>query len=153
MLSSFPTEGFGQIHGSALIEVVDRWDDNVRSSATDKEFFDKEGRGSATRNCQGLPRIDAEDASSSQPEKDSKQGTNPAVASSSTKNGEVPSEGHQGTRLPPDMTVGSLKDKWRLLPHFLKLRGLMKQHIDSFDYFVNVEMKQIVQVRGAGTDM
>ena len=23
----------------------------------------------------------------------------------------------------------------------------MKQHIDSFDYFVNVEMKQIVQVR------
>ncbi len=49
------------------------------------------------------------------------------------------------TKTPDDAPVGSLKDKWRLLPHFLKLRSLMRQHIDSFDYFVNVEMKQIVQ--------
>jgi len=28
------------------------------------------------------------------------------------------------------------------------LRGLMKQHIDSFDHFVSVEMRQIVQVSG-----
>jgi len=36
------------------------------------------------------------------------------------------------------------KDKYRLLPEFLKVRGLVKQHIDSYDYFVNVEMKKIV---------
>jgi len=35
-------------------------------------------------------------------------------------------------------------NKWHLLPHFLKLRGLMRQHIDSFNYFVNVEIKKIV---------
>ena len=36
------------------------------------------------------------------------------------------------------------QEKWRLLPEFLKVRGLVKQHIDSFNYFVNVEMKKIV---------
>jgi DNA-directed RNA polymerase III subunit RPC2 len=49
------------------------------------------------------------------------------------------------TKTPADAPVGSLKDKWRLLPHFLQLRSLMRQHIDSFDHFVNVELKQIVQ--------
>jgi len=49
------------------------------------------------------------------------------------------------TRTPLDAPISSLKDKWRVLPHFLQLRGLMRQHIDSFDYFVNVEMKEIVQ--------
>ena len=28
-----------------------------------------------------------------------------------------------------DAPVRALKDKWRLLPHFLAMRGLMKQHI------------------------
>jgi len=73
--------------------------------------------------------------------------SNGASTTDSPKNGVVPEEGFHGTSPPLDIPVGSLKDKWRLLPHFLKLRGLMKQHIDSFDYFVNVEMKQIVQVR------
>jgi len=50
------------------------------------------------------------------------------------------------SRTPLDAPIGSLRDKWRVLPYFLKLRGLMKQHIDSFDHFVKVEMKQIVQV-------
>jgi hypothetical protein len=45
-----------------------------------------------------------------------------------------------------DAPIGSLREKWRVLPHFLKLRGLMRQHIDSFDHFVSVEMRQIVQV-------
>lgn len=49
------------------------------------------------------------------------------------------------TKTPDDAPVGSLRDKWRLLPHFLKLRSLMRQHIDSFDHFVNVDLKQIVQ--------
>ena len=49
------------------------------------------------------------------------------------------------TKTPDDAPIGSLKDKWRMLPHFLKIRSLMRQHIDSFDHLVNVEMKQIVQ--------
>lgn len=59
------------------------------------------------------------------------------------------SDGHEygASRTPLDAPIGSLREKWRVLPHFLKLRGLMKQHIDSFDHFVSVEMKQIVQVR------
>ena len=49
------------------------------------------------------------------------------------------------SKTPDDAPIGALKDKWRLVPHFLKLRSLMRQHIDSFDYFVEKEMKQIVQ--------
>lgn len=40
--------------------------------------------------------------------------------------------------------MGALQDKWRLLPHFLSMRGLMKQHIDSFNYFVQTDIKNIV---------
>eukprot|EP00624_Nannochloropsis_granulata_P004428 evm.model.NODE_31977_length_99932_cov_29.870142.9 len=40
--------------------------------------------------------------------------------------------------------VKDVADKWKLLPHFLQLRGLMRQHIDSFNYFVNREIKDIV---------
>ncbi|CAD1478998.1 unnamed protein product, partial [Heterotrigona itama] len=36
-------------------------------------------------------------------------------------------------------------DKWKLVPAFLKGRGLVKQHIDSFNYFINVEIKKIVK--------
>ena len=36
------------------------------------------------------------------------------------------------------------QDKWRLLPEFLKVRGLVKQHIDSFNYFVEVDIKKVV---------
>jgi DNA-directed RNA polymerase III subunit RPC2 len=38
-----------------------------------------------------------------------------------------------------------VQDKWKLLPAFLKLKGLVKQHIDSFDHFVNIEIKKIVE--------
>lgn len=31
------------------------------------------------------------------------------------------------------------------MPAFLKTRGLVKQHIDSFNYLVNVEIKKIVE--------
>lgn len=30
-------------------------------------------------------------------------------------------------------------------PGLLKVKGLVKQHIDSFNYFINVEIKKIVQ--------
>ena len=48
------------------------------------------------------------------------------------------------TGIPDDAPVGSLQQKWRLLPYFLSLRSLLRQHIDSFDHFVDKEMKQIV---------
>lgn len=43
--------------------------------------------------------------------------------------------------------IKAVEEKWKLLPHFLRLRGLMRQHIDSFDYFVNVEIKKIVSAQ------
>eukprot|EP00906_Rhabdomonas_costata_P033239 RCo046839 len=36
-------------------------------------------------------------------------------------------------------------DKWKLLPAFLKMKGLARHHIDSFNYLVDVEMKKIMQ--------
>ena len=37
-----------------------------------------------------------------------------------------------------------LQDKYELLPAFLQVRGLVKQHIDSFNYLINHEIKKIV---------
>jgi DNA-directed RNA polymerase III subunit RPC2 len=34
--------------------------------------------------------------------------------------------------------IKPVEEKWKLLPHFLRMRGLMRQHIDSFDHFINV---------------
>lgn len=42
-------------------------------------------------------------------------------------------------------SINSAADKWRLLPAFLKTKGLVKQHVDSFDYFVQTEMKSIIK--------
>ncbi|KAG4304684.1 hypothetical protein PORY_001737 [Pneumocystis oryctolagi] len=41
--------------------------------------------------------------------------------------------------------VNTLEDKWHLLPAFLKVKGLIKQHTDSFNYFVDVDLKKIVK--------
>ena len=38
-----------------------------------------------------------------------------------------------------------VQDKWNLLPAFLKVKGLVKQHIDSYNFFVDVEIKKIVK--------
>ena len=38
-----------------------------------------------------------------------------------------------------------IQDKWNLLPAFLKVKGLVKQHIDSFNFFIEVELKKIVK--------
>lgn len=40
--------------------------------------------------------------------------------------------------------LSKVEDKWKLVPAFLRLRGLTKQHIDSFNYFINVEVKKMV---------
>ena len=40
--------------------------------------------------------------------------------------------------------IKSLSEKWHLVPAFLQVRGLVKQHIDSFNYFISTELKEIV---------
>ena len=74
--------------------------------------------------------------------------TKPDTFKQKNQNKENQPEGHHdygSTKTPDDAPVGSLRDKWRLLPHFLRLRSLLRQHIDSFDHFVNAELQQIVQ--------
>jgi DNA-directed RNA polymerase beta subunit len=44
--------------------------------------------------------------------------------------------------------IPTVKDKYELLPAFLKVRGLVKQHIDSFNYLINHEIKKIVRAKG-----
>jgi DNA-directed RNA polymerase III subunit RPC2 len=41
--------------------------------------------------------------------------------------------------------IDTARDKWNLLPAFLKVKGLVKQHIDSFNHFVDVELKKIIE--------
>ena len=41
--------------------------------------------------------------------------------------------------------IDTAQDKWNLLPAFLKVKGLVKQHISSFNYFLEVELKKIVR--------
>ncbi|KAI4155437.1 MAG: hypothetical protein LQ341_000167 [Variospora aurantia] len=41
--------------------------------------------------------------------------------------------------------IDTERDKWNLLPAFLKVKGLVKQHIDSFNYLLEVELKHIVR--------
>lgn len=41
--------------------------------------------------------------------------------------------------------IRTAEDKWNLLPAFLKVKGLVKQHIDSFNHFVDHELKSIVK--------
>ncbi|KAH0469211.1 hypothetical protein IEQ34_002443 [Dendrobium chrysotoxum] len=41
--------------------------------------------------------------------------------------------------------IKSAVDKFALLPEFLKVRGLVKQHIDSFNYFINNDIKKIIK--------
>ena len=45
----------------------------------------------------------------------------------------------------PAEPINTVEEKWKLLPAFLKVKGLVKQHIHSFNYFINVEIKKIVK--------
>ena len=47
--------------------------------------------------------------------------------------------------------IKSVQDKYKMLPHFLRMRGLLRQYTDSFNYFVNIEMKQIVAAKSNNT--
>lgn len=37
------------------------------------------------------------------------------------------------------------------MPAFLRVKGLVKQHIDSFNYFINVDIKNIVKINSKVT--
>ncbi|KAI1066055.1 DNA-directed RNA polymerase III complex subunit Rpc2 [Fusarium irregulare] len=41
--------------------------------------------------------------------------------------------------------ISTKEDKFQLLPAFLKVKGLVKQHIDSYNFFVEQEIKDIVR--------
>lgn len=41
--------------------------------------------------------------------------------------------------------INTAEDKWHLLPAFLKVKGLVKQHLDSFNYFVDTDLKKIIR--------
>ncbi|KDQ20564.1 hypothetical protein BOTBODRAFT_26567 [Botryobasidium botryosum FD-172 SS1] len=41
--------------------------------------------------------------------------------------------------------IKNVEDKWLLLPAFLRVKGLVKQHIDSFNYFVEVDLANILK--------
>ena len=115
---AFPVEGFDHVYGTPTIQEQE-WANDYGAEAA------------ATAAHTGLDGTTA----SFSPQKES-----------SSDNTENDKGREYGTfRTPLDMPIGSLKDKWRVLPHFLQVRSLMRQHIDSFDYFVNVEMKAIVQ--------
>ncbi|KAJ7682894.1 hypothetical protein B0H17DRAFT_1075295 [Mycena rosella] len=47
--------------------------------------------------------------------------------------------------------IKNVEDKWLLLPAFLKVKGLVKQHIDSFNYFVETDIKNIVKANNKVT--
>ncbi|CAD6889454.1 unnamed protein product [Tilletia laevis] len=41
--------------------------------------------------------------------------------------------------------IKAIEDKWELLPAYLQVKGLVKQHIDSFNYFINTDLSNIIK--------
>lgn len=39
----------------------------------------------------------------------------------------------------------TLEAKWKLVPAYLAVRGLVRQHLDSFNHFIQVELKEIIK--------
>jgi DNA-directed RNA polymerase III subunit RPC2 len=54
-------------------------------------------------------------------------------------------DGASEARLEAPLTM---QDKYDLLPAFLQVRGLVRQHIDSYNYFINHEMRKIIHAKG-----
>lgn len=59
----------------------------------------------------------------------------------------LPEEEKQYTLEELTKPIKTVEEKYKLLPHFLRLRGLLRQHIDSFNHFINVDMKEIVAAK------
>lgn len=41
--------------------------------------------------------------------------------------------------------IKNIKEKWKLLPTFLQVRGLVKQHLDSFNHFIETEIHKVLK--------
>ena len=133
----FPPEGFDHVYGPSVIQSIDGYNDQHERGKIDQQQQDEDDMliSAASEAYQSILH----------PHEEKKEAEPPST--SSTNQQEVDGNEYGSIRTPLDAPVGSLKEKWRLLPYFLQLRSLMRQHIDSFDHFVNVDMKKIVQVR------
>lgn len=40
--------------------------------------------------------------------------------------------------------IATMEDKWKLIPAFIKTRGLVRQHIESYNHLIEHEIKQIL---------
>lgn len=49
---------------------------------------------------------------------------------------------YEGDLLKP---LKPLEEKWKLVPAFLQLKGLVKQHLESFNFFLNTDIKEILK--------
>jgi DNA-directed RNA polymerase III subunit RPC2 len=41
--------------------------------------------------------------------------------------------------------VRAAEERWRLLPAFFKVRGLVRHHIESFNFFLSTELQKIME--------
>ena len=41
--------------------------------------------------------------------------------------------------------IKAVEEKWKLVPAFLQLKGLVKQHLESFNFFLNTDIKEILK--------
>ena len=148
----FPKEGFDHILGRSEIREVDGVPIGGRIEEIDgPHTSDKLSKGKTVQSgsCLEPEEEEALQAELSQRRADLAHSMmDDDVDFDEAQNTSSDGQEYGASRTPLDAPIGSLREKWRVLPHFLKLRGLMKQHIDSFDHFVSVEMKQIVQVSG-----
>eukprot|EP00181_Compsopogon_caeruleus_P003853 CAMPEP_0184677528 /NCGR_PEP_ID=MMETSP0312-20130426/104_1 /TAXON_ID=31354 /ORGANISM="Compsopogon coeruleus, Strain SAG 36.94" /LENGTH=1159 /DNA_ID=CAMNT_0027125439 /DNA_START=2248 /DNA_END=5727 /DNA_ORIENTATION=+ len=68
-----------------------------------------------------------------------------SIPTSSTKTTTSTTHVYQTETTHLDDAIPTAEDKWKLLPTFLQVRGLVRQHIDSFDFFVQEDIRHIVQ--------
>jgi hypothetical protein len=141
----FVPEGFDHVYGPSVIQSIDGYNEQQQLKEKQQknnrkgEDHDEDDDDEMLRAYQGIlyPHHIEE-----------KKEVDTTTTLSNDSNAEAVDGNEYGSiRTPLDAPVGSLKEKWRLLPYFLQLRSLMRQHIDSFDYFVNFDMKKVVQVR------
>ena len=52
----------------------------------------------------------------------------------------------------PYAAVSEVQEKWKLVPAFLESRGLVKQHLDSFNYLLTQGLQKIIKAN-ARTDV
>ena len=85
-------------------------------------------------------------------EQKSKQIKDPLIQNNTTSNIQMPDQENEKinyselyNKAKLYSPISKLEDKWALVPAFLQVRGFMKQHIDSFNYFTDIEMKNIIR--------